>query len=374
MVHVVFFFVLIVCISAVSQLEKDRLSKPYRQRLRRSLNHFIEWNMGQPPRDPSSQGLCEALVDYIQWCYFNRVNFWIPKHAVLAIRNFHPHFRSILGRPWDALKSWRNQLPLKNRLPVSLLVVKAVFGYLLNSALEDRNKAHRFITAAILFRVGFMGLLRPGEMYALRAQDVRIVVAEGSKVAVLAIVNPKNKMFMGRAQFICIRDASLVNWLEWLCANLPGQCKLWPGTQASLSELWNFTMSCLGIALVGFTLAGLRPGGTTSMYIAGKELAYIKYAGRWSNEASMACYVQEAMAALVWSKISPALEGQLIRWSSASDFAWTGPPQLPWMAFMDRKRQLRLISKSPLLWNSSRRPSSMSARSKLQAHLLPQAL
>ena len=39
-----------------------------------------------------------------------------------------------------------------------------------------------------------------------------------------------------------------------------------------------FDYSCLGIAFVGFTLAGLRPGGTTSMYIDGKELA-----GRYRN-------------------------------------------------------------------------------------------
>ena len=240
--HVLCFFALFILSSAVSQLEKDRLSKPYRQRLKQSLNHFVEWIRHQPIKDPTSQGLCEALVAYIQWCHSNHVNFWIPKHAVLAIRNFHPQFRPILGRPWDALKSWHNQLPLKNRLPVSLLVVKAVFGYLMNSAFEDRAKAHRLISAAILFRVGFAGLLRPGEMSALRARDVRIVVAEGSKVAVLAIVNPKNKLFMGRAQFICIRDEPLVLWLEWLCEGLPEQCKLWPASQANLSQLWNLTI------------------------------------------------------------------------------------------------------------------------------------
>ena len=123
--------------------------------------------------DPQSVVL--MLVTYIQWCFDSGVNFWVPKHAVLAVRNFVPHLRPFLHHPWDALKSWKAQLALSNRVLLPFSVLQAMFGYTIDYALQFKSSANRWMSAAILFRVACVALLRPGEFSLLKAKDVKIV-------------------------------------------------------------------------------------------------------------------------------------------------------------------------------------------------------
>ena len=62
-----------------SSSEHSRLSKPYRRRLQVAIPDL---------NDPQSVVL--MLVTYIQWCFDSGVNFWVPKHVVLAVRNYLP--------------------------------------------------------------------------------------------------------------------------------------------------------------------------------------------------------------------------------------------------------------------------------------------
>ena len=293
----------------VTPLESKRLSTVYKKRLRRAMRFFLDWVIFMNMIAPSGVDPVLAstiLVQFIQWCYDNFVNIWIPKHAVLAYRNFVPGLRQALHRPWDALRSWRALTPLSHRVPLPEIVLRAAFGYMINYALSYPNCALRWTAGAILFRLAFFALLRPSEFSQLRACDVQVVAPLGShKVVLVAIRNPKNRGAMGRAQFVCVRDPGLVSWLEWLVSGLPGNCKLWPGSHTQLVAFWREVCSGLGLANIHFTLGSFRPGGTTFFYIEGKEIAYIKHLGRWASESSMACYVQESMAALVWSRVEP---------------------------------------------------------------------
>jgi hypothetical protein len=337
-------------VSGITQLEHNRLSKTYQSRLRRALKFMLDWSISMCIDMPTGEDpayTAEILVQFVQWCHDNAINIWVPKHAVLAFRNFVPGLRQALHRPWDALRAWGASLPLSHRIPLPEIVLQAIFGYMLNHALEFTSVAHRWVSAAVLFRIGFNALLRPGEFSSLRARDVKVVSPLGMPaVALVAIASPKNKHAMGRAQFVCIRDQALVAWIQWLTHNLPRNCKLWPGSHTQLVSLWKKVIACLGCGDVGFTLGSLRPGGTTQYYIMGKEIAYIKHLGRWASETSMTCYIQEAMASLVWSKICPVAESQISSWSSASKFAWDSPPKVPWQNVFSRKRQMFMMSLS----------------------------
>ena len=317
------------------------------------------------------------LVQFIQWCYDNAVNIWIPKHAVLAYRNFVPGLRQALHRPWDALRSWKALLPLSHRVPLPEIVLRATFGFMLDYALSYPGGALRWIAGAILFRLAFFGLLRPSEFSQLKACDIQVASPVGSsKVILVAIRDPKNRNAMGRAQFVCVREPGLVAWLEWLVSGLPSNCKLWPGSHSQLVASWKEVIAGLGLGNINFTLGSFRPGGTTYYYICGKEIAYIKHLGRWASESSMACYVQESMAALVWSKVEPSVEISLIDWVEASGFVWSAPPTVPWQKVFSRSRQLSSIRQSmtkPLKFKNSRLASKKLASSRLPAQHLVMA-
>jgi len=360
-----------------SSLEHSRLSKPYRRRLKVAIRHAYGWmtEVNYPIPDLNDpQSVVLMLVTYIQSCFDSGVNFWVPKHAVLAVRNYVPHLRPYLHRPWDALKSWKAQLALSNRVPLPFLVLQAMFGYMMDYALQFKGSANRWMSAALLFRVAFVALLRPGECSLLKAKDVKIVSEpQVDPVALIAIANPKNKHAMGRSQFVCIRDQSVVAWLVWLTHGLPQECKLFPGTHSDLVEIWDLTLAALGLTSVRFTLGSLRPGGSTWYYIHGKEIAYIKHLGRWASETSMACYIQEAMASLVWTKVDSSCESLLNQYISASEFAWIAPPSVPWPKLFSRERQWRLL-RHPLRSRTSSQASTRLESSKLRVPISRKAL
>ena len=331
----------------VSSLERSRLSVPYRRRLKAAARHAYNWmsEANYPCPDLNDvQAVVTMLVIYIQWCFDSGINFWVPKHAVLAIRNYVPHLRPHLHRPWDALKSWKSRLSLANRIPLPFSVLQAMFAYMIDHGLQFKSSANRWISAAVLFRVGYVALLRPSEMSSLKAKDVRIVYEPHvNPVAIIAVANPKNKNAMGRAQFVCIRDLSVVAWLSWLVHDLSPECKLFPGSHSDLVKLWHVVLDALSLGSIGFTLGSLRPGGSTWYYIHGREIAYIKFLGRWASESSMTSYIQEAMASFVWTKVDSSSQSLLDQYISASEFAWDTPPSVPWQSLLSRKRQLCLL-------------------------------
>ena len=60
----------------------------------------------------------------------------------------------------------------------------------------------------------------------------------------------------------------------------------------------------LGLGRFPLTPGCLRPGGATRLFLAGKAISSLKYAGRWRAETSLEVYVQEAMCHLASTEMS----------------------------------------------------------------------
>ena len=92
----------------------------------------------------------------------------------------------------------------RSRAPLPEEIVVALFCSCLDGALEHPERALHMISAAVLFRVAFYGLLRPIEMLSLRFGDLRFHsdAAAKSVKAIIAIRNPKSRRSMGLAQFV----------------------------------------------------------------------------------------------------------------------------------------------------------------------------
>ena len=247
-------------------------------------------------------------------------------------------------------------------MPLELL--NAVFVYAWLAALENPLIASELITCVILARVGFLGLLRPVEIARLVREDVRLpTLASQSSVALLALRGPKNRRYMGRAQFSVLRDPAAVAWLAWLCEGLPPGAPLWPHTQAHFSKVFKGLLYRMGLQSLGLTAGSLRPGGTTSLFLEGFPVDYIKYLGRWKSEQSLAVYVQEAMAHLVWLRMSDDDNLFVQALIAAHPQVLRAPPQhTPWSQVFQRPRrsQWPLANVAPLRSVRKPRRSSLS--------------
>ena len=153
-----------------------------------------------------------------------------------------------------------------------------------------------WLSFAVVLRLIYFGLLRPGEGVALRRSDITLPsdasFGFGRKV-VMAIRNPKTRATAGRSQFAVADDEITVEWTEWLAADVPASWKLFPGSLATFGRYFRMVLDRLGCHNMGFSPAGLRGGGATRLFLNDVEVSRIRFLGRWRDLRSLEHYLQE---------------------------------------------------------------------------------
>ena len=354
---------------ATTRLERGRLGRAYRGRLQSCLAELFSWvaSLGTTVVEHlgNLDDLNALLVQYVQYCADTGVPLWRAKHAILACQTRWRHLRGRIFRPWDAIKTWELERGKTSRRPFPVDVIVGLFVHALATAMEQPSQADVLVPLAVLSLVAFYGLLRPGEVVALTAGDVRFQDTAEGLVAILALRDPKNRRAMGAAQFSIVRIDGVARWLRWLVDGLPLHVRIWPRSYAAFGTAIKSVLAEMGLASCGLTAGSLRPGGTTYYHIMGKHISDLKYLGRWRSETSLAIYIQEAMAYLVWIDISHAGQLLLKRLSEASVHILRAPPIAPWPTLFSRRTQwLAMKHGSRLkLWRAAHQGSSRWPRS-----------
>jgi integrase len=277
--------------------------------------------------------MSSLLSHYTQNCKSTSVKIWWARYAIVGIQTIARHLKGRLKRAWDTLKAWQLQLPVRNRAPIPLEIVNSMALVLVERGCRHRYDLPACFSCALLVRVGFHALCRPGELLNLTVGDINLSL-EGDLPTVLAIGDPKNRGALGRAQFRLVRDAGTTAWLRWFTAGLPPSTKLWGSSAAAFRKLWNWSLETLELDGMHFTPGCLRPGGTTHQFRSGVPIQTLKYHGGWCSDRSLACYVQEAMAALVWHGVQPSVAQAIHAKSAQGAPVLDSAPSVPWPSLL----------------------------------------
>ncbi len=176
---------------------------------------------------------------------------------------------------------------------------------------------------------------------ALVVADLSLPLAGSGHPLVIAIAKPKNRRFMGRSQFRLVSDPGTIAWIRWAFAGLPPESLLWPSSPVMFRRVFDWGLAGLSLPHHKFTPACLRAGGATQYFSTGMEISALKYRGGWAAERSVACYVQEAMACLVWNQLPAHVSQNLAQSVSADRVRLDLPPQCPWPCVFKRRLRLR---------------------------------
>ena len=268
----------------------------------------------------------------------------LARHGILSVQTARRELKGKLGRAWDALKSWQLRSPLKSRVPMPEVLMRAFFTFSLAEALassKDLDTLSGF-GFALMIRLGFHCLLRPAELLKLTAGDIRLPTSAYEPVrAVVRLKDPKNRSSLGRFQFCMVEDESLVAWLQWYLRGVNESTKLWPGTPAKFTKRFRHTLARLGLARLPLTPGCLRPGGATRMFLDGSSVSQLKYRGRWRQESSLEVYIQEAMCHLLSTELSQQEYDTIHSLLCSAQSQWAAPPHFPWAHFFSRGAQWR---------------------------------
>jgi hypothetical protein len=319
--------------AALTTLEQQRHTTIYQQRLQKGLDHFGTWraqtNASHPWHAKHAIALDGQLATYVQHCHDTGVNIWLPRHAVLGTQHTLL-LRGKLTRAWNSLKSWTMSEPLRHRTPVPLELMKVAFATGLDWILAGGAPA-LLLPLLVGMRLAFFGLLRPGELCKLVVSDIMVRRANGLPYcAIVALKEPKNRAFLGRAQFAVVRDEGTVRWLVWMMEELRPTDRLWPSSDVQLRSLFADLMQRSGFAHLKLTPGCLRPGGTTWLFMEQNlDVTRLQHAGRWASPTSLHSYIQEAMAHLVWIVLAPSEEARIDHVVLQTAAVWQDPPSVP---------------------------------------------
>ena len=215
-------------------------------------------------------------------------------------------------------------------MPLPSFVLQASFVMAFDISMGTPRLLALLVAWAVLWRIGFEGLCRPGELLSLQKEDIRLRRRFSGGPTVIAIRNPKNRRFAGAHQFRLLRSEATTAWCEcYMLHVLPG-ARLWPASPQVFSETTRYVMRTLGLEKCGFTPSSLRAGGATWLFEQGMSVQTLQYVGGWSSDRSLSCYIQEAMAVTVVQALPEAFARDLESRLADRIFIWERPPASPW--------------------------------------------
>ena len=287
-------------------LEAHRVSQQYRTHLRAGLALFVDWAKLSPTQLDSlalhPDRISQALVDFLDFAHSSGIPLWKARHAVLGVQSRWRALRHHIPRPWDAIRSWQAERVWSNRLPLLLEIMRAMFVVAVSWAGENPPGWPYMLPFAILLRVGFWCLLRPGEIIRLRRCDVRFVNRPRRPLAILAITHPKNRQFLGRAQFTILHSGRASAWLYWLCDGMEASLKLWPSSHHQFNTYFAAVLQRMGLGRMCMKVGSIRPGGATEFYMRHQSISFLKYQGRWKSDSSLSVHILFGLTSVVMSK------------------------------------------------------------------------
>ena len=320
-------------------LELHRVTRAHQSRMEECFDAFSHWcdehglTLGQTAPPPDQ--LAHMLALYIQHCRDTHCRPWRGKYAVLGAQWRWRHVKGRIKRAWNAMAAWQMELPVGNRVPLPHIVLQFLFIKVVELALNQPRCRALLFSFACLLRLGHAALMRPGELASIRRCDVKLPRPGSSEPVVIAISRPKNRGHLGRVQFRLSYDQQLIAWLRWLLADIPSWSPVWWSSQSEFSKLLRWVLKRHDLQNAGITPASLRAGGATHMFACGVPVATLKFLGGWSNERTLSCYVQEAMAQLVWVDLGAA-QAQIEATAASNLDVWARPPAVPWQALYAR--------------------------------------
>jgi len=265
-------------------------------RRQRYLERFVAWLWKSRGLsldalfDKGSRAVDRVLASYGAVCFEGGRSHIFYTETICAVTDRVPELKRSLPRAWDLGWVWKGLQESSNNLAMPQDVLLAAVATALFWDWDD---------VALLMYLGFICMLRPGELCALRFQDIVFSTVRGAKVAFIFIGLPKMRRIGPRREHVRIDDSELVQALAARSVGRPAGERLYLGTSFQFALNFRSIIQALRLPISqghGMTPACLRSGGATFWYQLTDSTEYVRFRGRWSNSRMLEVYIQEVGA------------------------------------------------------------------------------
>eukprot|EP00438_Fugacium_kawagutii_P018433 Skav226165 [mRNA] locus=scaffold2279:87554:93841:+ [translate_table: standard] len=266
-----------------------------RARYSRALDKFFGYLQERDLQLPRRKALLDPLIsDYVEFLWSSGEGRSLASDSIAALQDRDPSIKGCLSGSWRLLKTW-NAHEIPNRAPP--LTEEALQTLAGHALFNDR---HAFALSLLL---GFYGLLRTGELLALRNCDIS--QAGPSSVAIISLGLTKGGQRMGAAESVTITEVDTLRRLwQWKQEHPKGE-KLCPSPSA-WRKLFNLTVQALSLTEYEYRPYSLRRGGATFFFKRHGQLDRLLIQGRWQSSRTARLYLNDGLALLAEQQLKLA--------------------------------------------------------------------
>lgn len=286
------------------RLRSAGLSAGYRRSLREAgewLLRFVAQKGKVLKKSAPVNVIDKWLERAVEWAHRDGERLYFITLGIICLQRSWNLSGPLLRGTWSAIRGWRSLQPSRSRLPLTRFRLEClvVMGMTQGWKCETLHRKEWWGMALACW-LGFVCLLRPMEILALRKGDISLPEAgseEGEVGAIVIIRRPKTRRFW-KEQFVLCQEVALVRWLHWWTAGLSNSRQLFSFSRYIFAKRFSECLTLMGLAQTGYTLGSLRAGGATHLFRVERNLGQLQYHGRWKSSASLQHYLHEAMSVI----------------------------------------------------------------------------
>eukprot|EP00971_Amphidinium_carterae_P066998 1326684-Amphidinium_carterae.1 len=243
------------------------------------------------------------LASFGQDLYVAGHPLYVYVHAILAFVDCFPHLKQNLAAAWSTYSRWQQMVPTERRTVFPAVVFKASVTVAL---------LWGWARFAALLIIGFLGLLRPGELVNLQRRHLVLpadVLSDELNVCYIRLERTKTRRIMHR-QHAQVSDGVAVRFLTASLLEVPANEFIFGGSQGQLRRRWNAVFgTVLGLPVSekggGITPASLRGSGATWLHRMTENIPRIAWRGRWTQTRTLEHYLQDVAGQYFLVDVSP---------------------------------------------------------------------
>ena len=250
----------------------------------------------------SFEDLDSQAGEYINFLYLDDRPLSWANDFLCGLKRLYPRSRRHLDTASSWFRFWQKGTVRHRALALTGELARAM------AAIAFLESNRQLGTAILL---GFVALLRSGELVALKKEDVTIM--QRGAVAAISLPASKGALRSGNPELVLVYDRSVVQLLSALQSELEDGALFFPGGWSKLAEGLRSLARVFGLPGDAITPYSLRRGGATWHFQTYCSYDATQEAGRWQERRTAKIYVDLAVADAAAFSLPPWGERRLHR-------------------------------------------------------------
>jgi hypothetical protein len=273
----------------IGRLRDQRLRPTTLLRYCNCITLFINWlEQGGTLMPKQPEQWDAGIADYAEHLWETGLGIQFLGDLLSGLPHFMPRLRGCFKESWKIYGTWKTlELPVR-AVPFSPKILLAMIG----TALLDDDWPQ-----AAAYLVGFMCMLRTGELVGLRWGDISFHKSPHRLVVSLGTTKGGQRRGIPN-ETVVTDDIATIHFLAALHRGKEKGDVMVGKSPQHFRKTFKEHLEKLHLNDTRYFPYSLRRGGATSLFRATNNLPWVTVQGRWASQATARIYINEGMTAV----------------------------------------------------------------------------